>query len=200
VQAADRTAKTTGEPFLAEYRHRTQDGKWVWLRDEAVRLPTSPGQPEDWQGVLVDVTAVKEAEAALRSSEERFRRAFEDAPIGMAEVGLDRHCLRVNRALCVLLDRPTEWLVGRSTAEVTHPDDLFGTVDHLSRLLAGEVASFQVEKRYLHHAEHAVPILLSVSWFVMRRERRPTLSPSSFTCPPAKRWRRGWRTSHITTR
>lgn len=78
-------------------------------------------------------------------------------------LGLGRRYLRVNRALCDLLGRTSEELVGTSTAEVTHPDDRFASATHLGRLLAGEISSFQIEKRYLHRDGHAIPVLLSVS-------------------------------------
>lgn len=63
--AADAHAEATGEPFRAEYRHRTHDGRWVWVHEEAVQLPGEAGAPQVWQGVMFDVTARKTLEERL---------------------------------------------------------------------------------------------------------------------------------------
>src|ERR1700677_727607 len=63
----------------------------------------------DGDGVVVagmtftqDVTAARQAERALSESEEKFRMAFDHAPIGQALIGLDGRYLQVNQALCDL--------------------------------------------------------------------------------------------------
>ncbi|HET7490087.1 MAG TPA: EAL domain-containing protein [Acidimicrobiales bacterium] len=71
--------------------------------------------------VMVDLTHRIRAEAELRAAEERFRSAFDSAPIGMALLDGEGHVERVNRALCAilglevrdLLERPLPWLAGR---------------------------------------------------------------------------------------
>ena len=59
--------------FACDYRYIAKDGRVVWVRDEAVLLKNEAGGPSVWQGVMLDITAQKEAEEALRQSEERFR-------------------------------------------------------------------------------------------------------------------------------
>jgi PAS domain S-box-containing protein len=60
----------TGEPFSAEYRFIANDGRVVWVRDEAELLTDADGRPMMWQGVLLDVTARKHAEEALSRRDE----------------------------------------------------------------------------------------------------------------------------------
>lgn len=103
------------------------------------------------------------AEAALRESEARFRSAFEDAGVGMALQALDGRYLRVNRALCEMLGYAAEELLGRTFAEVTHPEDRDVDRDRDRRLLAGDIRAHQAEKRYLHKQGHPVHALVSVS-------------------------------------
>jgi PAS domain-containing protein len=63
-------------------------------------------------------------EAGLRESEERFRLAFEHAPIGKALIGLDGRYEQVNRAMCELTGYTETELRARTDAAITHPDDL----------------------------------------------------------------------------
>jgi PAS domain S-box-containing protein len=63
-------------------------------------------------------------ENALRASEERFRTAFENAPIGVALVTLDDgRVIEVNRALARMLGRPEKLFIGVPLAAAVHPDD-----------------------------------------------------------------------------
>ncbi len=59
--------------FACDYRYIARDGRVVWVRDEAVLLKNEGERPSVWQGVMLDITAQKEAEEALRQSEERFK-------------------------------------------------------------------------------------------------------------------------------
>jgi len=86
-------------------------------------------------GVSRDITGRKEAEEALRESEERFRSAFENAPIGVALVGLDGRRLKVNQALCEMLGYSEEELLGHNYSEVIHPDDRESSSEHLRKTL-----------------------------------------------------------------
>jgi PAS domain S-box-containing protein len=58
----------TGDPWSREYRVIAADGRVVWVRDQAVLLRDQDGRPLNWQGVMVDITAQKEAEEGLRTS------------------------------------------------------------------------------------------------------------------------------------
>jgi diguanylate cyclase (GGDEF)-like protein/PAS domain S-box-containing protein len=75
--------------------------------------------------------------ALWRVSESRFRRGFADSPVGMAIVSADWRWLEVNDALCRLLGRSRAELVGRSPAEVTHPDDIGSSRSVVDRALSG---------------------------------------------------------------
>ena len=60
-EIAARTS-VTGEPYEAEYRMRRKDGTWVWVRDEAHLVSGEGDLRPYWHGVIVDITARKEAE------------------------------------------------------------------------------------------------------------------------------------------
>ncbi|GAB4370119.1 MAG: hypothetical protein Kow00121_10610 [Elainellaceae cyanobacterium] len=104
-----------------------------------------------------------QAEAGLRESEERFRSAFDYSAIGMALVSLDGYWLKVNSALCEIVGYSPEELASLTFQELTHPDDLEAALAHFHQLLAGEIRSYQMEKRYIHKQGQAVWILLTGS-------------------------------------
>ena len=66
-----------GRDHQFEYRMLAADGRAVWMRD-LVTVAVEDGRPVKLRGIMVDVTAAKEAEAALRESEERFRQMAEN--------------------------------------------------------------------------------------------------------------------------
>jgi diguanylate cyclase (GGDEF)-like protein/PAS domain S-box-containing protein len=77
-----------------------------------------------------------------------FHAAFDHAPIGMAILGANGRYVRVNDALCGMLGRRREELVGERDNEITHPDDRERDVDLAWKILRGELDSVQIEKRF----------------------------------------------------
>ncbi len=120
-----------------------------------------------------DISERRAANAHLREAEERFRRAFDDAAIGMALTSPEGRWLRVNRALCAITGYPAEKLTGIAFREITHPEDRGRDVDALRMMIAGELERFQTEKRYFHADGHVIWISLNVS--VVRDEERKAL-------------------------
>ena len=152
-----------GRPFSLEFRYLRPDGSacWVWCR--AVELHDDQGQVIGFLGACSDTVVSPTVDRALEEAEERFANAFEEAPIGMALVGLDGHFLRVNRALPEIVGYDTEHLLGLTFQQITHPDDLQTDLELLGQLLAGELRSYRMEKRYVRaDGEHAW-VMLSVS-------------------------------------
>ena len=105
-------------------------------------------------------------------AEERFRAAFEYAPIGMALVNLHGIPLQVNRALCEMLGYSEPELLNPSVSGLPHPDDMGAARAQAARLLAGELDSYQLEVRYVHKQGHVVWSLLNVS-LVRHTDGRP---------------------------
>ncbi|MGH2899693.1 MAG: PAS domain S-box protein, partial [Solirubrobacteraceae bacterium] len=107
--------------------------------------------------------ARRQSDRALHAAELLFRTSFENAPIGMALVGLDGRFLRVNHSLCEIVGFDEPSLLAVSFQEITHPADLRADLDHYDRLVAGEIQSYALEKRYIHASGRPVWIELHVS-------------------------------------
>ena len=163
VREADQHATRTGEPAQVEYRILGGNGEWIWVDHRSVLLRDEQGRPLAWHGALLDISERKRLESSLRESQERFRRAFEDAAIGMSLGTPDNICLDANAAYCRIVGRSRETLIGRTFAEITHPDDVPAYVRQHARLYADEVDSYEIEKRYLRPDGTVVTGLLTVS-------------------------------------
>ena len=80
VRRLNEQADRTMEPFIAEYRMRTRDGRTIWIHDESAVLFDDDGKPVQWQGVMVDITAQRRAaelERDLRVERETGQRLRE---------------------------------------------------------------------------------------------------------------------------
>ena len=99
----------------------------------------------------------------LATSEETFRLAMDNAPIGEALVGLDGRWLRVNSALCDLLGYTPHALLATNFQTITHADDLGADMTLLEKVMTGALASYTLEKRYIRKDGRIIWGLLSVS-------------------------------------
>jgi len=105
--------------------------------------------------------------------EDGFASAFKYASIGMALVSPEGRWLKVNEAVCRLTGYSEEELAHKTFQDITHPDDLEADLDQLRQLLAGQIPSYHMEKRYFHKDGHLVWVLLNVS-LVRGADGRPS--------------------------
>ncbi|MDB5460813.1 MAG: domain S-box protein, partial [Caulobacteraceae bacterium] len=102
-------------------------------------------------------------ESPLDQRVELFENAFQHAAIGMALVGLDGRFLKINRAFCALLGYPQSHMLTLDFQSITHPDDLDADLTDLSRLRAGEIPSYSMDKRYFRADGSIVWVRLTAS-------------------------------------
>jgi len=94
---------------------------------------------------------------------ELFESAFRYSRIGMALVAPDGAFLRVNPAFCELVGFEAEELFRRRFQDITHPDDLDRDMAGVARMLAGDIDTYLVRKRYIRKDGSDVWVELSVS-------------------------------------
>ena len=109
------------------------------------------------------ITQGKLAVAALVEAQDRFRCAFEDAPVGMAILDLELRCAQVNDAYCRLVGQTREQLLGMSFAAVIHPEDIERNLDGIGATLHGSLGDYSAQMRYVHASGETVDVTLHVA-------------------------------------
>ena len=100
--------------------------------------------------ILRDITGRMRYEETLRDSEARFRSIYEQAAVGISQIGLDGRLLMVNAALCNMLGFEESELLGRKIDDVTYPDDHAREAALLNAMLRENRHLYELEKRYRH--------------------------------------------------
>jgi len=137
-----------GHPGRGVFRLRTRDGRYLWV-ESSLRPFTDEAGTVGAVGTMRDLTAQIEAENARLRSEEQLRVLTENATIGVCLESPDGRFLLVNPAMCQMLGRDSERMLGLTWQEITHPDDV-AVGEHLwADVIAGRIPSFHLRKRYL---------------------------------------------------
>lgn len=142
-----------------------RDGHEIPLSQVIVARTDADGEVDFYATIARDMTRERAAEAALRQSEERFRIAFEQAPIGVSLLDLEGRFVQVNDAYCEMVRRTREELMRLGPLAITHPDDVAFTRYAMGLLIDGRVPVFRLEKRYVDARGDAIWVEISASLF-----------------------------------
>ena len=106
---------------------------------------------------------LRAANKELMASEQRFRKYFEQSLIGMTITSTEKGWIEINDVLCEMLGYTKEELHEMTWVELTHPDDLEADLSQFNRMLANEIDSYMLEKRFIHKDGHIVYTAISVN-------------------------------------
>jgi sigma-54 dependent transcriptional regulator, acetoin dehydrogenase operon transcriptional activator AcoR len=151
-----------------EVQFKCRDGSVKWINLRARRVKGNRNGDSYIEGLNIDITARKDFELALRESEEKFRRLFDQAPIGAAMTDLNFNVLRVNKAFCDIIGYSEEELLHMKTVDLIHPDDRALAFGYVDRLLAGELDYYENDRRFIH--KNGNTIWITVSMRLLRDE------------------------------
>ena len=166
-----------GEVWEQEYRFRRADGTYAEVVDRGYLVRGRNGEPVRMVGAMKDVTYNRRVEEELRKSEERYRAAFERAPVPMAHLTPDGRFLRVNESFLKLSGYGRAELLEMTWRDVTPPGDLEARLDRVRRALGNGPDAYSVERRYIRKDGSNVWLDLSVSLM-----REASGAPDSFIC------------------
>ncbi|MGQ0559796.1 MAG: PAS domain S-box protein, partial [Sphingosinicella sp.] len=140
----------SGRPFEIEKRYLIPDGSEIWVSNTVSPVRTADEGSGNVLAISVDITARKNAEAALQESEARFRRIADSTPVAMWVTRVDRKRDFVNQAYVDFLGVSHEEAREFDWRTIIHPDDADRI---LGESLAGEASlkTFALEGRYRRH-------------------------------------------------
>ncbi|MDO9118982.1 MAG: PAS domain S-box protein [Nitrospira sp.] len=125
--------------------------------------------------VGTDVTEKKEAEAALRESEERWQRFVADAPVGLVVADADKHILSANKAFCALTGYSEQEVINHTYALYTHPDDLHENLVLTDEFFTGQRTGYTYEKRYIRKTGEIIWVSIRASHLTVHGQDAPLL-------------------------
>ncbi|MBD1893594.1 PAS domain S-box protein [Coleofasciculus sp. FACHB-129] len=155
----------TGQENVVEFQFPTPNGL-KYYQSRLVAEFTEDGLINSVLGISRDITGLKQVEEALRNSEQRFRATFNQAAVGIAEVERNGQWRLVNQKLCDITGYTREELLERTFQDITHPDDLNTDLENVGRMLAGEISTYSMEKRYIR--KDTSPVWINLTGSVVR--------------------------------
>src|SRR5215831_4738183 len=108
-------------PYDVEYRVRRSDGVYRWFKTRGTPIRDSRGSIIKWFGTCTDITDVKQAEAVLRTSEERRRLILDNAHDAFVAMSADGLITGWNRQAEITFGWPRAEAVGRVLSETIIP-------------------------------------------------------------------------------
>jgi PAS domain S-box-containing protein len=165
-------AEFTKHSRLTQETQKIARLEYVVLRSDGAEIPVEilshkihiQGKPV-LQGIFRDISERKQAEEKLRLSEERFRKIFEEGPIGMVIADLELRLTQVNAAFCKMLGYTEQELIGTLVADISYPEEMPKNRKLLQQALTGETSFYQMEKRYIRKDGQFVWGHIAVSFF-----------------------------------
>ena len=165
-------SKGNNEYIHEPYRVIAKDGELKWVYDWTFIVRDENGDISHFKGFIHDITRHKLAEDALKESEERFRKIFEIASLGIAQVNPNTgDILLVNKYYEEITGYTVDELLSMKFPELTHPDDRAADWDIFQRAARGEI-SYRNEKRYIRKDGSIVWVRLHVA-FIRDEDGRP---------------------------
>jgi diguanylate cyclase (GGDEF)-like protein/PAS domain S-box-containing protein len=163
-------AGTVDKNTLVSYdsEHVRLDGSVFPVRAEVMAARDEEGTVRYRVAWYDDLSERQAADRRAGLAQRDFEAAFNAAPHGVAIVGLDGTFLHVNHKLTEIVGYPAAELVDITFQEITHPDDLDADLAQVDALLAGEIDTYEMEKRYFTKAGHLIWVLLAVA--IVREE------------------------------
>jgi PAS domain S-box-containing protein len=135
--------------YRLEKRYRRKDGATVWADVGASLVAATETTPAFLAVMAVDITERKRAEAALRTSEERWRAMFETAPVGIMTFDSEHHgYLTANKSFQLMTGYTEDELRNLKPLDITHEDDRAATRTLIDDIATGPNRSYRIEKRY----------------------------------------------------
>lgn len=141
-----------------EYRFRRADGSYVYILDRGRKYYDESGAPSKVAGAMADITERKQAEDALRESEERYRLLTELSPDGVVITGPDGTIHLVNQSMLRMLGASPERMTGRNLFDFIAPEYLDHCRNCMTMLMTNGPLTAQVEAVFRSEDGRSFPV------------------------------------------
>ncbi|SFM69059.1 PAS domain S-box protein [Methanolobus profundi] len=150
------------DSFEIEKRYIHKKGHLVWVKLYTSVSRDGSGNITSAFAIVADISKQKKAESLLYESESIFRIMYESSGIGIVRMSFnDKVIEQANGAFCKMLGYTEDELIGKHLRDISYFEDLPANIDQQNQLIAGEISSIQMEKRYLHKDGSPVWALLN---------------------------------------
>ncbi|MHC1690087.1 MAG: PAS domain S-box protein [Bacteroidales bacterium] len=148
--------------FTCEFRVQIpgKPVQWILSRSTPEKLPDGN---ITWYGFNTDITQRKEFEDALRESEGKFRKIYEEGPFGMALVNSDYKFIMANRTFCEIIGYTESELRELTFRDITFSEDKEIGIESIKKLIKGEIPVFKSEKRYVRKDGRVIWVAITVA-------------------------------------
>ncbi len=129
-------------------RIRHADNTWRWIEGVASNLLNEPSV----NAIVVNYRNITErilTEEKLRESENRFRKIYEDGPLGMVLVNKDYCFTKANSTFCKMMGYNEDEIKNLTFKDITHPDYLANDSLNVQKLIEGKISIYKTEKKYI---------------------------------------------------
>jgi diguanylate cyclase (GGDEF)-like protein/PAS domain S-box-containing protein len=144
----------TGHPETRQWTYLTSTGRRLQVELTVTAMTAPDGSLSGYIAVAGDVTSQRQAELALRESEQRFRLAFDAASVGMCMVSLAPasagQLMRANQAMCSFTGYTEEQLLALDVVGLSIPEDAEATKAALRAMVRGDITQVRRETLYRH--------------------------------------------------
>ncbi|NOT04545.1 MAG: GAF domain-containing protein [Anaerolineales bacterium] len=145
ILAEDKRTNETGDPFQVEYRIKKKDGCYVWIREDTHLIRDQAGNPNYWLGIMLDITAQKEAQEAAKANEGSYRGLFNTVDQAIYIQDKNGRFLDVNDGAVKMYGFPREYFIGKTPLDLSAPgkNDIKNLIKMMERAFTGKAQEFE---------------------------------------------------------
>lgn len=151
------------EIYKGELINKTKSGELIYIETSANPILDDEEEIVGFLALHKNVTQKKIIISRLIENEERFRRIFEEGPLGMALISFDLKIKACNAKVAQILGYELNELLELTVNDITSPDDLTADFNEVRRIIKDEIKYYHINKRYYKKNKEIVWINITVT-------------------------------------
>jgi PAS domain S-box-containing protein len=154
-----------GESIVVEETMQSEDNKQRTFLTRKFPIYLDDGTLIGTGTLTQEITEQKNAELALKESENKFRGVFEQSAVGVCYTDLTGKFVALNQRFCDILGYPEDEIMQLTWRDFTHPDDIAIDEAYVNKILKGDFQNYTIHKRYIRKNKQEIWVNLTVSAF-----------------------------------